>query len=98
MEQSPSSRVTSVRDNEPIRVGTAICCVAKQEPAALERMGTCQELILLALREAALLCENQPEAPHLPGIVFNEAKGRWPLLQGVWLSGMKEGSSLRMDI
>ena len=86
MKQAPSSRVTSVGDNEPIRVGTAICCIAKQEPAALEWMGMSQELILFALREAALLCENQPEASHLPGIVFNEAKGGWPLPQGVWLS------------
>ena len=46
---------------------------AKQEPAALERMGMCKKLILLALREAALLCENQREASHLPSIVFNEA-------------------------
>ena len=44
-----------------------------------------QELILFTLREAALLCENQPEASHLPVIMFSQAKGSWPLPHGVWL-------------
>ena len=61
-------------------------------------MGMIQELILFALREAALLCENQPEASHLPVITFSQAKGSWPLPQRVWLSGREKGSSLRLDI
>ena len=64
----------------------------------MEWMGMIQELILFALREATLLCENQPEAFHLPVIMFSRAKGNWPLPQGVWLSGREKGSSLRLDI
>ena len=43
------------------------------------------------------LCENQPEASHLP-VMFSRAKGSWPLPQRVWLSGREKGSSLRLDI
>ena len=49
-----------------------------------------QELVLFALREATLLCENQPEASHLPFIMFSKAQGGWPLPQGVWLGGLEK--------
>ena len=39
----------------------------------MEWMGMIQELVLFALREATLLCENQPEASHLPVIMFTYA-------------------------
>ena len=64
----------------------------------MEWVGMIQELVLFALREATLLCENQPEASHLPFIMFSKAQGGWPLPQGVWLGGLEKGGSLSLNI